>query len=154
MTKMISPKKNLARKRKSTESPRTPSLTTDQQQQTQPTTKVRISSLASPSDDPHSFEPSAEFNSRRDNLFKLMPQKPNLLLDRDFVGLAQKLSETVDPVEFLDHVEEYSSQLTVLEENGYDVGKLREKFDKLRRMSEDLKRSRETLEEYEMQRKD
>lgn len=136
---MISRKKNLACKRKSTESPSTPSSTTDQQQQTR---------------SPHSFEPSAEFKTRRDNLFKIMPQKPNLLMDRDFVALAQKLSETVDPVEFLDQVEENSSQLAVLEENGYDVGMLRERFDKLRRMSEDLKRSRETLEECEERRKD
>ncbi|KAI3931433.1 hypothetical protein MKX01_040350 [Papaver californicum] len=97
-----------------------------------PTKKVRLSP-----GDSHSLEFSNEFIRYRDNLFNIMPQKPQfkplekyyssfrngmkLILDLEFTNLAQRLPESVDPIEFLDKIDEYSSRLTTLEEMGYDV---------------------------------
>ncbi|XP_026378755.1 DUF724 domain-containing protein 5-like [Papaver somniferum] len=95
----------------------------------------------------------------RDMIFKLIPQEPHfkplekfptslkgfrVVLDLEFVNLYQKLSvETVRHVEFFDHVEEYSSQLTFLEEHGYDVGKLHDRLDELKK---DLKVIEDTVD--------
>ncbi|KAI3849362.1 hypothetical protein MKX03_004335 [Papaver bracteatum] len=143
----------------------------EEQQQT-PTTRVRISSSSSPENGSHhhSFEPSPEFKTTRDSLFRIMPQEPHLeplenlsssarngfrlVLDIDFVNLAQKFSGQVDPVEFSNGIEEYASQLSTLEQNGYNVVRLRERFHLLRSISVDEKRIREIIKEKEEERKD
>lgn len=155
-------------KRKSTSG----SSSTAEQQQTPPA-RVRISSSSTSPDNGsyhHSFEPSPEFQTTRDHLFQIMPQEPHLeplekssssarkgfrlVLDIDFVNLAQKLSAPVDPVEFSNGIDEYASQLATLEQNGYNVVRLWERFDLLRRISVDLKRSREKGKEKEEERRD
>ncbi|KAI3851731.1 hypothetical protein MKX03_034362, partial [Papaver bracteatum] len=155
-------------KRKSTSG----SSSTAEQQQTPPT-RVRVSSSPTSPDNGsyhHSFEPSPEFQTTRDRFFQIMPQEPHLepleklsssarkgfrlVLDIDFVNLAQKFSSPVDPVEFSNGIEEYNSQLSTLEQNGYNVARLWERFDLLRRISVDEKRSREKREEKEEERKD
>ncbi|KAI3970465.1 hypothetical protein MKX01_024112 [Papaver californicum] len=96
--------------------------------------------------DPH-FEPLEKSSSTALQGFRLV-------LDLDFVNLAQKLSEPVDPLEFSKGTEEYTSQLLTLEQNGYNVVKLRKRFDKLREISDEEKRNRENIKEKEEERND
>ncbi|KAI3843764.1 hypothetical protein MKX03_028583, partial [Papaver bracteatum] len=157
-------------KRKSSGSSSNPSSIEEKQQT--PPTKVRISSSSSHDNGSyhHSFEPSLEFKTTRDHFFEIMPQEPHLepleklsssarkgfrlVLDIDFVNLAQKFSGPVDPLELSDCIEEYTSQLSTLEHNGYNVVKLWERFDILRRISFDEKRIREKIADKEEERGD
>ncbi|KAI3956483.1 hypothetical protein MKX01_016896 [Papaver californicum] len=66
-------------------------------------------------------------------------------LELDFVHLATTFSQAVDPDRFYNGIIDYTSQLTALEEMGYDVKKLWEKFDELRSIAVG---NRENKEEF------
>lgn len=167
----MNPQNSQTTKRKSSTRSSSNLSSTDEHQQRTPPTRVRVLSSSSPNGVyHHSFETSPEFKTTRDHLFKIMPQEPHLqpleknsptalkgfrlVLDIDFVNLALKLSGPVDPGEFSKGIEEYASQLSTFEQNGYNVVKLREKFDKLRKISDEEKRSRENMQEKRDERND
>lgn len=70
-----------------------------------------------------------------------------LMFDLDFTNLAEKLQESVDPLEFYAKAGEYTWQMTTLEEMGYNVVKLKQKFDVLSKISVIGKANRDEIEE-------
>ncbi|KAI3853364.1 hypothetical protein MKX03_026372 [Papaver bracteatum] len=103
------------------------------------TASVRLS----PGDN-HCLQVPNDFITSQEKLFQIMPQNPHpkplekyppsarkgikLMFDLDFTNLAEKLQESADPVEFYAKAGEYTWQMTTLEEMGYNVVKLKHKF--------------------------
>lgn len=75
-------------------------------------------------------------------------------LELDFVHLAKTFSQADDPVEFYDFAEDYGSQLTTLDDMGYDVNKLWGKFYELRSIAVDGADNRENKGELEAKMRD
>lgn len=69
-----------------------------------------------------------------------------LMFDLEFTNLAEKLQESADPVEFYAKAGKYTWQMTTLEEMGYNVVKLKQKFDNLSKISVIGKANRDEIE--------
>ncbi|KAI3887986.1 hypothetical protein MKX03_002568 [Papaver bracteatum] len=129
-------------------------------------TPSTVSSI-SPSSYTHSLYVSDDFHSAKEETFKTFPhQEPHfkpldkyspsirhtmkVALELEFVRLVNTFSQAEDPVGFYKGIADFDSQLTTLEDMGYDVKKLREKFDELRRIAVDGADNREKKEELEV----
>ncbi|XP_026389328.1 DUF724 domain-containing protein 7-like [Papaver somniferum] len=113
--------------------------------------------------DNHCLQVPNDFITSQEKLFQIMPQNPHLkplekdppsarkgmklMFDLDFTNLAEKLQESVDPLEFYAKAGEYTWQMTTLEEMGYNVVKLKQKFDVLSKISVIGKANRDEIEE-------
>lgn len=128
-------------------------------------------SSISPGSYTHCLYISDEFETTKKEVFRTFPnQKPHfkplekyspsirdamkVALELDFVHLATTFTQAVDPVEFFKGIGDYSSQLSTLEEMGYDVKKIWEKFDELRSIAADEIVNRENKEELKSKMKD
>ncbi|KAI3889086.1 hypothetical protein MKW92_051091 [Papaver armeniacum] len=112
--------------------------------------------------DNHCLQVPNDFITSQEKLFQIMPQNPHLkplekyppsarkgmklMFDLDFTNLAEKLQESVDPLEFYAKSGEYTWQMTTLEEMGYNVVKLKRKFDILSKISVIGKANRDEIE--------
>ncbi|KAI3924242.1 hypothetical protein MKW98_032443, partial [Papaver atlanticum] len=115
---------------------------------------------------------SPELKLLYDQVFKALPQTPHfnpleklsctenmkeglkLGLDVFFLHLIMKLCKPVDPFTFLSEVESYTKEFKGFEEYGYDLTKVKDRFNLLKRRAEQEKPLKDEVEKLEKEEKD